>query len=189
MEVNAPKFLLEGQETDCLIFRRLEESDFDLWLPFFEHPDSMKYMLKSAHTDAAEQCREWIGRAFIRINNGLGGLNVLIDKTSGAFIGMCGLLIQNVDDIQEMEIGYSLLPDQRYKGYASEAAIKCRDFAFENNYTDSIISIIHVDNTKSANVARKNGMTLDKTTIFKDCQVNIFRIDRADWERKKGARA
>jgi RimJ/RimL family protein N-acetyltransferase len=89
---------------------------------------------------------------------------------------MCGLLVQEVDGIKELEIGYSLHPAFLGKGYATEAAMKMRDFAFENNFADSLISIVHVDNLKSANVALRNGMTLEKTTNFKEIPVNIFRI-------------
>jgi hypothetical protein len=33
----------------------------------------------------------------MRYEKKLGGMNVLIDKVSGEFIGQCGLLIQNIE--------------------------------------------------------------------------------------------
>jgi ribosomal-protein-alanine N-acetyltransferase len=108
----------------------------------------------------------------------LGGMNALISKASGELIGICGLLVQTVDDIQELEIGYSVLPKFWLKGYAFEAAQKCKEHAFENNFSDSLISIIHVDNIPSQKVARKNGMHLDKTTAYKDNPVHIFRVNQ-----------
>jgi RimJ/RimL family protein N-acetyltransferase len=89
---------------------------------------------------------------------------------------MCGLLVQEVDGINELEIGYSLHPAFWRKGYATEAAQKCRDFAFENNFAESLISIVHVENQQSAKVALRNGMKPEKTTIYKEIPVNIFRI-------------
>jgi RimJ/RimL family protein N-acetyltransferase len=91
-------------------------------------------------------------------------------------VGQCGLLVQTIDDIEELEIGYSLMPAHRGKGYASEAARKCKEFAFENEFSDSLISVIHVDNNASARVALANGMFLDKSTISKGDPVNIYRI-------------
>lgn len=38
-------------------------------------------------------------------------MNALIHKETGIFIGQCGLLKQMVDGIDELEIGYSLLPE------------------------------------------------------------------------------
>ena len=109
-------------------------------------------------------------------------MNALIDKHSKDLIGYCGLLVQNVDAIQELEIAYSLLPEMRGKGFATEAAQKCRDFAFENAYSDSLISIISLTNLRSENVALKNGMKRDKQTRYKSNAVNIFRISRSMWK-------
>jgi RimJ/RimL family protein N-acetyltransferase len=80
---------------------------------------------------------------------------------------MCGLLIQTVDGIEEVEIGYSVMPAFRNKGYATEAAIKCKEYAFENNLRDSLISIIAVKNLESQKVALKNNMQLEKTTMYR----------------------
>jgi len=58
---------------------------------------------------------------------------VLIDKQSGDFIGQCGLLIQTVDEIEELEVGYSILPRFWNKGYATGLREKCIEYAFDNN--------------------------------------------------------
>ena len=166
--------LLDGQESERLLFRKVRESDFSNWLPFHEEPESMRYFVGDPE-EPKVACRKWLDKVFHRYENGLGGLNALISKETGEFIGMCGLLIQTVDDIEELEIGYSILPKYWGKGYASEAAIKCREYAEANKLRDSIISIIHIDNIGSQKVAERNGMTLDKTTDFKGIPVNIFR--------------
>jgi len=106
----------------------------------------------------------------------LGGMNVLINKNTDAFIGQCGLLVQIVDGIQELEVGYSMLPKYWKQGYATEAAQKCKAFAKENAFAKSIISIIHVDNIPSQKVAINNGMHLDKTTEYDENPVHIFRV-------------
>jgi RimJ/RimL family protein N-acetyltransferase len=175
------KYSLENHESERLIFRKLVESDFETWLAFCKYPDSLKYIFSQqqlATEDSNERCRIWFDRVFNRYKNNLGGMNALIDKHSNEFIGQCGLLIQTVDGVEELEIGYSIMPNHRKKGYALEAAKKCRDFAFENNFRDSLISIIHVDNVDSAKVALANGMHLEKTTNSNGDLVNIFRINK-----------
>lgn len=184
MQTLHSKLILEGQETARLRFRNVREDDFDTWLQFCEDPSSLQYFwFADGIEDPKEKCRIWFERVFNRYKNELGCLNVLIDKASGEFVGKCGLLLQTVDDIKELEIGYSMMPQHRQKGYASEAAKYCRDYAFSNNLTDSLISIIHPDNASSANVARKNGMTVDKQTMFNTSPANIFRITKAAWEQ------
>jgi RimJ/RimL family protein N-acetyltransferase len=139
------------------------------------------FFAKAEPGDGAVKCRTCFDRVFNRYENNLGGLNVLIDKNTNEFIGQCGLLIQTVEGNEEMEIGYSLMPQHRKKGYALEAAKKCRQFAFENNFRDSLISIIHIENVNSAKVALANGMKIEKQIIYMDNPVNVFRITKNEW--------
>jgi RimJ/RimL family protein N-acetyltransferase len=104
-------------------------------------------------------------------------MNVLIDKKTDRLIGQCGLLIQTIENIERLEVGYSILPEFWNQGFASESATKCKNFAFENNFADSLISMIHINNLGSEKVALKNGMTFEK----KINAFNIFRIDRENW--------
>lgn len=175
------KLLLDHQETERLTFRRVLQSDFDTWLEFFKNPLTSQYWKANYKTPEIE-CLKWYDKQARRYKDNLGGMNALIEKTSNKLIGHCGLLIQTVDDIIETEIGYSLLPEFWYKGYATEAAKKCKNFAFENNLADSLISIISLTNKPSENVALKNGMTIDKVTVYHNNPVNIFRINKSDWE-------
>jgi [ribosomal protein S5]-alanine N-acetyltransferase len=117
-----------------------------------------------------------MSKIFHRYENNLGGMNALINKTTGEFIGQSGLLVQTVDNMVELEVAYSILPKHRGKGYAPEAAKKCIDFSFENSLKESLISIIHKDNVESQRVAFKNGLTLEKQTMYDNNPVLIFRI-------------
>ena len=168
-------YLLTNEETSRLKFRRLEPSDFSEWLPFFEDPLWNKYWAMKKKTPI-EHCHEWMNKIFNRYENNLGGMNVLGNKTSGEFIGQCGLLVQTVDEIEGLEVAYSILPRHRGKGYAPEAAKRCIEFAFENKLSESVISIIHKDNVESQRVAMKNGLTLEKRTVYDNNPVLIYRI-------------
>ncbi len=168
-------YLLTGEESKRLYFRKVQPSDFELWLPFHEDPLSSEFWSEENLSPKAA-CQKWFDNTFYRYENNLGGMNALIDKNTGALIGQCGLLMQTVNNLQELEIGYSLLPAFRNKGYATEVAIKCKSFAFEHKMAQSLISIIHIENKASQNVAIKNGMALDKTTTYKNNPVHIFRV-------------
>ncbi len=170
------KYLLNGELTARLSFRLLEESDFDWWMEFSSDPDSTKYMNILGTLEPEAFCKAWFEKVFDRYVNNTGGHNVLIERATGKRVGMCGLLVQEVDGKEELEIGYSLHPAFKGKGFATEAARKCRDFAFENNFARSLISIIHIENHASAGVALRNGMKPEKTTDYKGIPVNIFRV-------------
>ncbi len=170
------KYLLHGETSERLLFRKMEPSDFEVWLPFYHDPTSTQFW-EGLPKNPKEACQEQFNRIFERYENDLGGMNALILKGSETLVGICGLLVQEVDDITELEIGYSVLPEHRKQSFAFEAAEKCKEYAFDKHFATSLISIIHVDNIPSQNVAIKNGMYLDKTTTYRDNPVHIFRVD------------
>jgi ribosomal-protein-alanine N-acetyltransferase len=171
------KYLLTGEESGRLLFRELAEPDFTTWLQFFKNPLWNKYWTVKNLTPE-QHCRQWMDKNFYRYANDLGGMNVLIDKHSGAFIGQCGLLVQNVDGHEELEVAYSIMIPHWNKGYATEAAKTCIELAFSRGWSDSLISIIHVNNIESQKVALKNGLVWDKRTAYDNNPVNIFRINK-----------
>ena len=175
------KYLLEGQETQRLTFRLLKPEDFQSWLPLFKGDNVAKFLGLDATLTTEQLCELWFDRVFQRYENGLGGMNVLIHKTSNQLIGQCGLLVQRVENQERLEVGYSILPQFWNKGYATESAKKCKNYAFENNFTTSLISIVHIDNSASEKVALNNGMSLEKRLAsYKGNPVNIFKIDKQD---------
>jgi RimJ/RimL family protein N-acetyltransferase len=169
------KYLLEYQETERLLFRKVVPKDFDAWLPFYENPESTRFW-EGLPKDPVKACQQQFDRIFERYEQRLGGMNALVLKESQIIIGLCGLLVQEVDEKWELEIGYSVLPMYWQQGFAFEAAEKCKIFARQNNFANSLISIIHIDNIPSQNVALKNGMHLSTTTTYKDNPVHIFRV-------------
>lgn len=163
------KYLLTGQETERLKFRLLEQEDFDEWLNLFSAENVAEHLELDPKLSPTELCKIWFDKAFHRYENDMGGLNVLVDKKTNKMVGQCGLLIQTIENEERMEIGYSILPEFWKRGYAIEAASKCKDYAFENNFTDSLISMVHINNIASEQVALRNGMHLEK-------KVNLFNI-------------
>jgi [ribosomal protein S5]-alanine N-acetyltransferase len=178
------KFLLAGQQTSRLLFREINIADFDEWLTFFKDPSSFQYW-KSELESPEKECQRWYEKQFDRYQTDRGGMNALVEKTSGRFIGHAGLLVQKVDGVTELEIAYSLLPSGRNAGFATEAAKKCMDYNFEEGFSDSLISIISLINTPSSNVARKNGMVASAQTVYNNNEVNIFRINSEAWRNLK----
>ncbi|MFT5057087.1 MAG: ribosomal-protein-alanine N-acetyltransferase [Pseudoalteromonas distincta] len=168
-------YLLTDQETERLKFRLLTADDFEAWVPLFEKNDVALFLEMDPELSLRELCQKWFDKSLHRQENNLGGMNVLIDKATNQLVGQCGLLIQTVQDTERLEIGYAILPQFWGKGYASEAAAKCKNFAFTNNLADSLISQVHVDNISSEKVALKNGMTLEKTID----SFNIFSIHKS----------
>jgi len=123
-----------------------------------------------------EKAEFWIEKQLSRYEENRFGLMALINKENGKFIGMCGLLSQELDGEPVVEIGYHLLNPYWGNGYATEAASYFKDLAFKNNYTSEIVSIIDEGNVPSENVAQRNGMKWWKATKYQDLNVNVYRI-------------
>jgi len=148
------------------------------WEEFLSHREAIKFF--SPFDDAKEYAREWMEKQVFRYQRDGFGLFAVLENGSGQFVGQCGLMIQEVDGVNEIEIGYHLLPRFWKYGYATEAAMACKIFAFENEMSDSLISIIDKRNLASVKVAERNGMKLDKQTVWRDIEVFIYRIRKID---------
>ena len=168
-------FLMNGETSERLSFRKLTAADFNLWLPFHQDKRTSQYW-SGLPNNPVDACKADFDRTFYRYNHDLGGKLALIEKKTNSFIGLCGLLIQEVDNKSELEIAYSLLPNYWHNGFAMEAAQQCKLFATTNKLADTLISIIQIDNIPSQKVALSIGMQIDKKTTYHDNQVYIFRV-------------
>lgn len=174
-QISMKKLLLVNQESERLRFRKIQQSDFSAWLIFHQDPRTSQFW-EGLPLEPKTACQQDFERTFYRYQNNLGGKLALTLKETGNIVGLCGLLVQEVDDKKELEIAYSLLPKYWKNGYALEAAATCKRYAQANKLGNSLISIIHVDNIPSQMVAIKNGMTLDSSTEYNGNPVHIYRI-------------
>jgi RimJ/RimL family protein N-acetyltransferase len=179
------KYLLDGHETERLLFRLFTKEDMPLLEDLYRNPLDRTFLAMPREPSTKELMELWYGYCLKRYDKDLGGENALIDKASNKLIGQCGLLVQDVHGQKQLEVSYAILPQYRNMGYATEAAKKCRDVAFESGFTETLISIIHADNQKSVNVALKNGMVLDQRTELWNIPVLIYKIEKDDWLRSK----
>ena len=125
----------------------------------------------------------WIDLCLKRYAENRLGLQALLDKKTGALIGQCGLLKQDVNDKPEIEVGYHLIHRFWGMGYATEAAQMFMNYGFENNVAESLVSVIHPHNEQSKKVALRNGMKLvDTKAIFREQGYHLYRITRTEWE-------
>jgi len=81
------KYLLTGEESQRLEFRLLKKSDFETWLPFFDDKAVAIFLGIDTTKSQGEMCEFWFEKVFNRYENDLGGMNVLIEKSTGHFIG------------------------------------------------------------------------------------------------------
>lgn len=81
-----------------------------------------------------------------------------IETLAGEFVGDCGLTWQQINGRLELEVGYHVSRAQQGRGFATEAALACRDFARDTLQVAQLVAIVHPDNEASRRVAQKIGM-------------------------------
>jgi RimJ/RimL family protein N-acetyltransferase len=157
-------------ETERLIMRGWRESDLEPLSAFYADEDSVRFLGGTKTRDIvwralAVYVGHWVLRGY--------GLWALEEKSSGAFAGWCGLWFP--EGWPEPEIGWGLMASARGKGYATEAALRSRDYAYRDLGWTTAISFIDPGNTASKSVAERLGAKPDhETTLFEKPTI-VFR--------------
>lgn len=165
------KFLIETQR---LIIREMQQSDYDALCRILCDEEVMSAAYGSAFTP--EEAQNWLNRHFKRYEDYGFGLWAVVLKETNEMIGQCGLTLQPWKDKELLEIGYLFQKAHWHKGYATEAAIACREYAFTVLNADSVCSMIRDTHIASQKVAIRNGMKLiDKATKnFRNTEMEFF---------------
>ena len=166
-------------ESERLIFRRIEQADFEFFARIHADPIVARY-LGNGKPRSIQETHELLERYFETYKSlELGPLAVL-RKSDGVLIGRCGLsdMALEVDTasgklpwvwyqrsqvpldanvIFEQELGYTF--DRNYwgQGYASEAAARVFEYASSTKQFRRIVSVIHPENAASIRIAKKCG--------------------------------
>lgn len=166
-------------QTPRLVTNFLSMNDAVAWAAFFAHPEAIRFLfIETLGLPTKEAvAHHMIQKQLERYAEHRYGLQKLVHRETGEFIGCCGLLLQEVDGQNEIEVGYHIFPAFWNQGYATEAAKCFIDFAFNTHQTQRVISIIDDENQASIRVAEKNGMRLLKRTTWTyDEPVGVFGI-------------
>jgi [ribosomal protein S5]-alanine N-acetyltransferase len=171
-------------ETSRLILRSFQKKDLGRLAELMANRDVMRFSL-SPYTREQTQ---GVLQKFLSWNQaGLPSQFAVIFRGNNDLIGYCGFLHWHLDGVDEIEIGYRLHPDYWNRGLASEAAQAVRHHAFRDLRLPKVISLIHPDNVPSRRVAEKNGMMIERETVFRGFPTQVFAITREQWLAERGA--
>src|SRR5881397_1026353 len=151
-------------ETPRLILRPFRDHDIGRLAELMANRDFMRFSLGPYTREQTQG----VLQKFLSWNQaGLPSQFAVIFRGNNELIGYCGFLHWHLDGADEIEIGYRLHPDYWNRGLATEAAQAVRDHAFRDLRLPKVISLIHPDNVPSRRVAEKNGMTIERETVFR----------------------
>ena len=163
-------------ETPRLVLRELAESDFDALSTVLTDAEVMRFSVRGV--EDAEGVRRFILNNLARYARDGVGQWAVVRRDTGVCIGVCGISTQKLDGVREQEISYRLARSAWGAGFATEAAVACRDYGFHTRKFSRLVSIIEAANERSIRVAQKVGLSAEKTAVFHGIPVIVFSAHR-----------
>ncbi len=166
-------------ETARLMIREYTMDDFDGLYEILSDTETMKYYPRPYDENGTRRWINWCLDSYRQNGFGLWALEL---KDTGAFIGDCGISMQNIDGEILPEIGYHVNKKYWRQGYAKEACAAVKDWLFENTDFDCVYSYMNQENLPSYATAEANGMTRIKAYNDGEEALFVYAITRKEWE-------
>lgn len=159
-------------QTERLILEELTEAHFDDLYDLLSNENVHRYFPGTLNIFESREFLEKVRRNYREDRTSFWAV---IRKEDKRFIGICGLLKQTIEGKDELEVAYRI--NDRYwgKGYGTEAAAGCVEYAKEVLKRESVISLIREVNHPSIRVAQKNGFIYERDTLFKGIWHRVYR--------------
>ena len=115
----------------------------------------------------------------------------VIEKKDGTTVGWISFFYTLHPMWKTLEIGYSLIPNERRKGYCTEAAQIMVDYLFLSKEASCIQATTHVKNAASQRILEKVGFRREGIMRKRDfvrgewTDVNLFSILREEWNEPR----
>ena len=161
-------------ETERLLLRGFVPGDANALAAVLGDAVAMEFYPAALDRSAVKQ---WIAKNVERYRRHGHGLWAMLLKEPRELIGDCGCTLQEVQGKNEIEVGYHVRRDLWGRGYATEAARACTDYAFQKLGARRVISMIRPENVRSIRVAEKNGMHREKIVFWRGYDHCIYALD------------
>lgn len=163
--------------TERLVLREFEPGDTDALLQVLGDPIAMQYYPAPFPRAAVD---DWIRRNRARYRDAGFGIWAMLLKDSGELIGDCGCFVREVQGNIEYELGWHVRRDLWGRGYATEAAQHCIEYAFLKLGAERVIALVRPENVSSCRVAEKNRMTCERVISWHGYDHRVYAKNRAE---------
>lgn len=150
-------------ETERLYLRWFDEGDAAFILRLLNEPSWLRHIGDKGVRTLAD-AEGYIRQRIAAYQNGI-GLFLVALKESGGPIGMCGLVRR--EGLDEVDIGFALLPDYWGQGYAYEAASAVLEWGRQHGLAH-IVAIVSPDNDPSCRLLERLGFVFEEVVWLPD---------------------
>lgn len=146
-------------ETKRLLLRKYTIEEIDDLHAILSDPVTMQFWPKPFTRDGSEQ---WLHNNLKRYEEDGFGRWAIVEKASGRIIGDCGIVLAELDNRMEHDLGYIL--DKAYwgMGLATEVALACKEYGARELNLHRLCANMAFDHIASRRVAENIGMIREK---------------------------
>ena len=163
--------------TKRLFLREMSENDLEYLQKIFDEATAMTFY--TPH-QKQEKAKIWIEHMQASYKENRFGMWLCFLAKSKMFIGQCGIMKNEINGNDELELGYSILRKFWNRGYATEAAQACINYVFGNLDVPRVVSLIENDNLPSVHVSRKVGMKKTDQVNRWNKMTDLYSINKED---------
>lgn len=148
-------------ETDRLVIRHMTIEDAEFMLRLLNEPSWVQFV-GDRGVKTLDDARNYILKGPVAMVARLGfGFYVIERKGNDSAVGICGLAKREYLD--DVDVGYALLPEHCGHGYASEAAAVVLHYAKQTLGLKRVVATTRAHNHPSAKLLAKLSMRLETT--------------------------
>jgi len=159
-------------ETERLTIRRLLPTDLDDLSALYSDEETRRFFPDGTRTRAETwEELEWFLHGHPR--HAELGLWATVERSTGDFLGRCGLLPWTIDGVDEVELAFLINKTRWREGLATEAAQGIVWYAAERLRLKRLICLIMPGNVASAKISERVGMRFEReyTDEFGLCHI------------------
>ena len=160
-------------ETSRLRLREMTAEDLDFIAEMLGDPQVMRYYPRVCTRD---ESAAWIARQRARYARDGFGFWLAAIKESNEPVGQAGLLMQDLDGVMQVGLGYLVHRSYWRRGFAFEACEGILAYAFETLKMGRVVCPIRPENAPSRRLAEKLGMAAARRTDYAGFQHLIYTL-------------
>jgi len=155
---------LDIAETARLRLRWFNADDSEFILDLLNEPSWIRF-IGDKGVKTLDDARRYIQDGPIAMYSRVGfGLYAVELKPDGQLIGMCGLIKR--DTLEDVDLGFALLPKFWRSGYAFEAATAVMSYGRKVLGLGRVVAILSPDNDRSSKLLEKLGFRFERAVRF-----------------------
>lgn len=172
-------------ETERLVLRAWRLDDFENFATMQADPEVMRFL--AADGKPLTRFGAWQDFSAMAGHCALRGFGMfaVVERATGAFVGRVGPWYP--EGWPDFEIGWTLRSEYWGRGYATEAANRCIEYAFTELQRSHLVSLIAPGNVRSIRVAERLGEQLEGEVVLPhrpETAVLQYGLHREDWQRR-----